>query len=238
MEASRQMDDQILITGAARGLGLAMTRDLLGRGCRVSVLVRKNSDGLQDLRSRFGEQLGVYIADVTDEESLRSAFSDVAQRLGSLDVLINNAVTYLDGSRPTIEEADLSICARTFEVNAVAPLRVVQHGLPLIRKGRRKLIVNVSSEAGSIGDCRRTAEYAYCMSKSALNMGSKLLQNHVQAEGIKVLVLHPGWFNSSGEGPAPISADEASVKVLQTILKPQSVSEPMYVNPDGNPLPW
>jgi NAD(P)-dependent dehydrogenase (short-subunit alcohol dehydrogenase family) len=238
MEASRQMDDQILITGAARGLGLAMTRDLLGRGCRVSVLVRTEGDGLKDLRSRFGEKLGVYIADVTDEESLRRAFTDVAQRLGSLDVLINNAVTYLDGSRPTIEEADLSICARTFEVNAVAPLRVVQHGLPLIRKGRRKLIVNVSSEAGSIGDCRRTAEYAYCMSKSALNMGSKLLQNHVQAEGIKVLVLHPGWFNSSGEGPAPISADEASVKVLQTILKPQSVSEPMYVNPDGNPLPW
>jgi NAD(P)-dependent dehydrogenase (short-subunit alcohol dehydrogenase family) len=218
---SRFMDDQILITGAARGLGLAMTRDLLG-----------------ELRSRFGEQLGVHVGDVTDEESLQRTFADVGQRLGKLDIIINNAVTYLDGSRPTIEEADLSICARTFEVNAVAPLRVVQHGLPLIRKGRRKLIVNISSEAGSIGDCRRTAEYAYCMSKSALNMGSKLLQNHLQPEGIKVLALHPGWFNSSGAGPAPISAEEAAVKVLQTILKPHGVNEPMYLNPDGNPLPW
>jgi len=232
------MNEQFLITGAARGLGLAMTRDLLGRGCKVSVLVRSESDGLRGLRSRFGERLGVHLGDVTDEASVREAFAAVAQRLGHLDVLINNAVTYLDGSRPSIEAADLSICARTFEVNAVAPLRVVQHGLSLIRKGRRKLIVNISSEAGSIGDCRRTAEYAYCMSKSALNMGSKLLQNHLQPEGIKVLALHPGWFNSSGEGPAPISADEASVKVLQTILKPHSVSEPMYVNPDGNELPW
>jgi NAD(P)-dependent dehydrogenase (short-subunit alcohol dehydrogenase family) len=232
------MDEQFLITGAARGLGLAMTRDLLGRGCRVSVLVRTESDGLRDLRSSFGERLGVHLGDVTDEESVRHIFAEVAQRLGHLDVLINNAVTYLDGSRPTIEEADLSICARTFEVNAVAPLRVVQHGLSLLRKGKRKLIVNVSSEAGSIGDCRRTAEFAYCMSKSALNMGSKLLQNHLQPEGIKVLALHPGWFNSSGEGPAPISADEASVKVLQTILKPHRVDEPMYVDPDGKALPW
>jgi NAD(P)-dependent dehydrogenase (short-subunit alcohol dehydrogenase family) len=232
------MDEQFLITGAARGLGLAMTRDLLGRGCRVSVLVRTESDGLRDLRSRFGERLGVHLGDVTDEESVRHTFADVAQRLGHLDVLINNAVTYLDGSRPTIEGADLSICARTFEVNAVAPLRVVQHGLSLLRKGKRKLIVNVSSEAGSIGDCRRTAEFAYCMSKSALNMGSKLLQNHLQSEGIKVLALHPGWFNSSGKGPAPISAEEASVKVLQTILKPHRIDEPMYVNPDGKALPW
>ena len=232
------MDDHILITGAARGLGLAMTRDLLGRGCRVSVLVRSESDGLGELRARFGEQIGVHLGDVTDEGSVRETFTEVAQRLGHLDILVNNAVTYLDGSRPTIEAADLSICARTFEVNAVAPLRVVQQGLPLLRKGRRKLIVNVSSEAGSIGDCRRTAEYAYCMSKSALNMGSKLLQNHLQPEGIKVLALHPGWFNSSGAGPAPISADEASVRVLQTILKPQRLDEPMYVGPDGAALPW
>ncbi len=232
------MDDRVFITGAARGLGLAMTRDLLGRGCRVSVLVRSESDGLRELRSRFGEHLGVHLGDVTDEASVRQIFAEVAQRLGHLDVLINNAVTYLDGSRPTIEAVDLSICARTFEVNAVAPLRVVQHGLPLLRKGTRKLIVNVSSEAGSIGDCRRTAEYAYCMSKSALNMGSKLLQNHLQPEGIKVLVLHPGWFNSSGAGPAPISADEASVKVLETILKRHGLDDPMYVGPDGGALPW
>jgi NAD(P)-dependent dehydrogenase (short-subunit alcohol dehydrogenase family) len=215
-----------------------MTRQLLERDCRVSVLVRGASDGLDDLRSRHGERLSIHLGDVTDDASIRKAFADVAQRLGYLDVIINNAVTYLDGSRPPIEDADLSICARTFEVNAVGPLRVVQHGLALLRKGRRKLIVNVSSEAGSIGDCRRKTEYAYCMSKSALNMASKLLQNHLQPEGIKILALHPGWFNSSGKGPAPISAEQASVQVLETILKRHSVEEPLYVDPSGNALPW
>jgi len=232
------MAEQFFITGAARGLGLAMTRQLLERGDRVSVLVRKESDGLRDLQASAGGRLGVHLGDVTDEASIQQAFAAVAERLGHLDVIINNAVIYLDGSQPTIEHADLSICARTFEVNSVGPLRVAKHGLPLLRKGSRKLLVNVSSEAGSIGDCRRKTEYAYCMSKSALNMGSRLLQNHLEPEGIKVLALHPGWFNSSGKGRAPISAEEASVKVLATILKPHPLDAPMYVNPDGNALPW
>lgn len=232
------MTDKFFITGAARGLGLAMTRQLLARGYQVSVLVRAENAGLRSLQSAAGESLSIHLGDVTDEASIQKAFADVAERLGHLDVIINNAVIYLDGSRPTIEDADLSICARTFEVNAVGPLRVAKHGLPLLRKGSRKLLVNVSSEAGSIGDCRRTTEYAYCMSKSALNMGSKLLQNHLEPEGIKVLALHPGWFNSSGQGPAPISAEEAAVKVLGTILKPHPMGAPLYVGPEGEPLPW
>lgn len=232
------MAEQFFITGAARGLGLAMTRQLLDRGHLVSVLVRQASGGLEDLQARSGERLSIHVGDVTDEASIQKAFAEVAARLGHLDIIINDAVIYLDGSRPTIEDADLDICARTFEVNAVGPLRVVKHGLPLLRKGSRKLIVNVSSEAGSIGDCRRKTEYAYCMSKSALNMGTKLLQNHLAPEGIKVLALHPGWFNSSGKGPAPISAEEASVQVLATILAPHTLDGPSYVGPDGGPLPW
>jgi NAD(P)-dependent dehydrogenase (short-subunit alcohol dehydrogenase family) len=232
------MTDQFFITGAARGLGLAMTKQLLDRGCRIGVFVRKESDGLRDLESSSGGRLSIHLGDVTDEASIQKAFAEVAERLGYLDVIINNAVIYLDGSRPSIEDADLSICARTFEVNSVGPLRVVKHGLPLLRKGRRKLVVNVSSEAGSIGDCRRKTEYAYCMSKSALNMGSKLLQNHLAPEGIKVLALHPGWFNSSGKGPAPISAEQAAVNVLATILKPHTLDAPLYVDPHGKALPW
>lgn len=231
------MDDQILITGAARGLGLAMTRQLLERGCRISALVRSASEGLEQLRARHGEQLAIYVGDVSDEASTRKVFAELGQRVDALDAIINNAVIYLD-SRPTLEEMDLSIFARTFEVNSVGPLRVAQHSLPLLRKGRRKLIVNVSSEAGSIGDCRRKSEYAYCMSKSALNMGSKLLSNYLQPEGIRVLVLHPGWFNSSGKGPAPISAEQASAQVLETILKPRAAGDPIYVGPDGAALPW
>lgn len=232
------MNDTILITGAARGLGLAMTAQLLERGCRICAVARAPSDRLEQLRARYPERLSLHVADVSDEASVQRVFAELAQQLDGLDAIINNAVIYLDGSRPTIEEADLSICARTFEVNSVGPLRVAKHGLGLLRKGKRKLLVNVSSEAGSIGDCQRKTEFAYCMSKSALNMGSKLLSNYLQPEGIDVLVLHPGWFNSSGQGPAPISAEQAAVKVLETILKARRGGDPIYVGPDGAPLPW
>ncbi len=231
------MSEQFLITGARRGLGLAMTGQLLERGCQLNVLVRSESEGLLALKERYGDRLAIFIGDVTDDDSVEKAMSQLAEQRGHLDVLINNAVTYLDGKGP-LEEVDLSIFGRTFEVNSVGPLRVAKYGLPLIRKGSRKLIVQISSEAGSIGDSWRKAEYAYCMSKSALNMGSSILQNYVAPEGIKVLVMHPGWFNSSGEGPAPISAEQASVRVLETMLKPHAVDGPQYVDLDGKNLPW
>lgn len=232
------MNENFLITGARRGLGLALTQQLLDRECRVSVLVRNSSEGLDALQERYGERIGLHLGDVTDEDSVRHVFAQVTEKLGHLDAVINNAVIYLDTPAPVLDELDLSICAQTFEVNTAGPLRVSKYALPLVRKGKRKLIVNISSEAGSVGDCGRTTEYAYCMSKSALNMGTKLMQNYLKPEGIKVLAMHPGWFNSSGEGPAPITAAEAAVKVLSTILKPFTVEDPIYLDSDGKPLPW
>src|SRR6185436_11029744 len=77
MQEPRQtsMAEQFFITGAARGLGLAMTRQLLERGDRVSVLVRKESDGLRDLQASAGGRLGVHLGDVTDEASIQQAFA-------------------------------------------------------------------------------------------------------------------------------------------------------------------
>ncbi|MET0410144.1 MAG: SDR family NAD(P)-dependent oxidoreductase [Polyangiaceae bacterium] len=232
------MDERFLITGAARGLGLAMTRQLLDKGAHISALVRAPNEALRELEARYGGRLDTYSGDVTDDDSIKKLFGAIADKHGALDTIINNAVTYLDHGQPKLEEIDLSIFARTFEVNSVGPLRVLKHGLSLLRKGQRKLIVNVSSEAGSIGQSWRKAEYAYCMSKSALNMGSSIVQNYVAPEGIKVLVLHPGWFNSSGTGRAPISAEQASVRVLETILKPHTLEGPTYLDLDGKPLPW
>ena len=121
------MNEHFLITGAARGLGLAMTRDLLGRGCQVSALVRKQSEARAELRGRFGERLQVHVGDVTDAASVRDSFAEIARRHASLDAIINNAVTYLDHGRPSIETIDLAICERTFEVKAVGPRVMVAY---------------------------------------------------------------------------------------------------------------
>ena len=91
-----------------------------------------------------------------------------------------------------------------------------QQFLPLLEKSGLKLIINILSEAGSVADCRRENQFAYCMSKAALNMQSKILQNYLKPRGFKILAIHPGWIRTNMGGPqAPLPAEGAAeVEVL------------------------
>jgi NAD(P)-dependent dehydrogenase (short-subunit alcohol dehydrogenase family) len=230
----------ILITGTNRGLGLAMTERLLEIGHHIIAVVRRTSDKLQSLQDQYADALNWYTADVTDEPSVQEAMARITRDLGHIDILVNNSAVHLDPERLPLEQVeDFSVYARTYQVNAVGPLIVTKHALPLVRKGRAKLIVNVSSEAGSIGNAWRKGEYAYCMSKAALNMASQILQNDVREQGIKVLALHPGWFSSDmGGKEAPITPTDAAVDVVDMILKPYDLDGPVYYGPDGKVMPW
>ena len=138
-----------------------------------------------------------------------------------------------------LEQVDFSVYLPAYQVNAVGPLMVVKYALPLLRKGQKKLIVNVSSEAGSIGACWRKSEYSYCMSKAALNMASRILQNALKEEGIKVLALHPGWFSSDmGGAAAPITPSDAAEEIVKLVLNPPGLDGPIYVASNGEALEW
>ena len=233
------MANNILITGANRGLGLAMTEQLLQGGHQVFVLRRHESSRLAELQVEFRDSLHQYACDVTDEACIRKAFEVLSSQTDALDILINNAAVHLDQARLPLEQVDFSVYLPAFQSNSVAPLIVTKYALPLLRKGQGKLIVNVSSEAGSIGECWRKSEYSYCMTKSALNMGSRILQNYLQEEGIKVLAIHPGWFTSDMGGPeAPISPAEAAAPIVQLILDPPKLDEPMFVDSSRKVWEW
>ena len=233
------MTYNILITGANRGLGLALTESLLESGHCVHAVNRRDSHELLRLQEKYPHNLRRYSGDVTDEISIRDALEKVASQVESLDILLNNAAVHLDQARLPLEQVDFSVYLPAFQANAVAPLMVVKHALPLLRKGQGKLIVNVSSEAGSIGSCWRKSEYSYCMSKAALNMASRILQNALKAEGLKVLALHPGWFSSDMGGlDAPITPAEAAAQIVKLILDPPSLDGPIYVYSNGASLEW
>ncbi len=202
--------------------------------------MRRTSDGLEALQKKYTRALNLYNADVTDEQSVRQAMAQIIHDVGHIDILVNNSAVHMDPQRLTIEQVeDFSVYARTYQVNAVGPLIVVKHALPLVRKGRTRLIVNISSEAGSIGNAWRKGEYAYCMSKAALNMASRILQNDVREQGIKVLAIHPGWFSSDmGGKDAPITPAQAAVHVVDLILKPYDPAGPVYYGPDGEVMAW
>lgn len=234
------MSLKILVTGANRGLGLSMTQCFLQAGHAVLATFRKDRGKLPDLATLYDEKLHLYTCEVTDESSVQSLFSDISTEFGEIDILLNNAAVYLEpAAPPLIGQVDFSIYQATFQANAIAPLLVIKHGLALVRKGNRKLIVNISSEAGAISTAWRKSEFAYCMSKAALNKASKLLQNALAEDGIKVLALHPGWFRSDMGGPeAPMSPEEAAERVVNIILKPHKINGPIYVDLDGKELAW
>jgi NAD(P)-dependent dehydrogenase (short-subunit alcohol dehydrogenase family) len=239
IEESFLMSANILITGANRGLGLAIAQQFLARRDQVFALVRHHGGALNELQQRYPDRLHAFPADVTDETSVSEAVASISERVDHLDIIVNNAAVHLEQSAPLIEQVDFSGYLYTFQVNAIGPLKVVKHALPLLRRGERNLIANISSEAGSISASQRRSEYSYCMSKAALNMASKLLQNSLKDEGIKVLAIHPGWFSSDMGGPAaPITPADAAEVLVNTLLQPHELSGPVYVASDGRPMSW
>ena len=233
------MTYKILITGANRGLGLVLTEKLLADGHYIYAINRRDSHELLQLQEEYPESLHRYSGDVTDEASIRQALEAIASQVGSLDIVLNNAAVHLDPSRLLLEKVDFSVYLPAYQVNAVGPLVVVKYALLLLRKGQKKLIVNVSSEAGSIGACWRKSEYSYCMSKAALNMASRILHNALKEEGIKVLALHPGWFSSDmGGADAPITPSDAAEEILKLVLNPPGLDGPIYVASNGEALEW
>jgi NAD(P)-dependent dehydrogenase (short-subunit alcohol dehydrogenase family) len=235
------MAESVFITGADKGLGFSLTQAFMRAGWRVFVGQYDTGTNLETLGDQSPSMLTVVPLDVTDIASVRAAAEAVTAHASSLDVLINNAGIFLSGTDAPLEDLNFENghFERTMDVNAFGPLRVTQSFLPLLSRGDRKRIINISSEAGSIADCRRRSRFAYCMSKTALNMQCRILQNHLGPQGFTVLAVHPGWMRTDMGGPsADIHPDEAAAGIFRLATGEQAPDDPMYVDYQGNPLPW
>lgn len=236
------MTQTVLITGANRGLGLSLAAKFLREGFLVFATTRTPQASLHLLTDQFAKTLSVVAMDVADTDSVRKAAETVAAQTPTLDILINNAAIYPEGAKASLDELDLSSAPITLvvmDVNVFGPLRVTQQFLPLLEKGQRKLLINVSSEAGSLSDCWRDKEFPYCMSKAALNLQSKILQNYLWPKKIKVLAVHPGWMRTDmGGADADIHPDEAADGIFELTTRVWESDEPIYVNYDGSLMEW
>ncbi len=229
----------VFITGADKGLGFSLAEKFLSEGFRVFAGQYGTGDRLQALAARSPQMLTTVPLDVTDTESVRQAARTVARLTDALDILINNAAVYLEGDRPALEDDPESHWLQTLNVNTLGPLRVTKQFLPLLAKGRRKMLINISSEAGSIADCWRDREYAYCMSKAALNMQSRILHNYLSPRGFRVLAVHPGWMRTDMGGPnADLDPDESAAGIFQLATRDWSPDDPIYVDYQGRPMRW
>ena len=234
------MSLRVLVTGASRGIGLEYARQWLDSGARVFGLARdpEASAGLMALTSDHPDRLVPVHCDVADDDSVAAARRRVGEETDGLEVLINNAG--IGGAHQGLESLDMDRVRRTFEVNAMGPLRVARAFLDLLRAGERpRRIVNMTSLMGSIDDNRSGDAYAYRLSKAALNMATRSMAVDLAGDGIVAVALHPGWVQTDmGGASARTPVDEAVRSLVRTIEALDMDRSGGFYDSEGKPLPW
>ncbi len=232
-----------LITGCDHGLGLALAEKLVLRGYAVAACrVNEKEKRIDTLAGRWPDRMGVYPLDISSDQSVRGLVRSLP--FDSLDLLINNAGILGHMESGPGDNLDFDLMQQVMNVNALGTLRVTTALLPLLRKGEDKLIVNISSEAGSISDCERTGWFGYCMSKAANNMQGTLIHNTIRTEGGAVIQIHPGHVATYMRGHLDITAritpEESAEGILRTVLdEPHAVGKrPLFLDYQGKELPW
>lgn len=219
-----------LITGANRGIGLALAQHLVARGDRVIGACRHASDALARTGARIESEV-----DVTDDAALAA----LAGRLGDtrIDQLWLNAGILSRESLGAIATTGFDSLRRQFEVNALGPLRVAQALLERLGAGSK--IGIITSRMGSIADNDSGGYYGYRASKAAVNAIGKSLAIDLKPRGIAVFLLHPGYVATDMvDGTGDISPAVAAERLVGVLDRLDIGQTGTFWHSNGSPLPW
>jgi len=236
----------ILITGASRGIGLEFTRQYLNQGNRVFAASRlpDKSDELRSLKNKFDHQLSITTLEVSANDSRHRLYQLLSKEIQKLDILINNAgiASGNEKYRLGFGELDQDDLCRCLLVNSVAPLMMTQEFAPLLKNGVNPVVLNISSNSGSIAQKRAGGDtgYGYSASKAALNMITKMLSHELKDSGIIVIAMHPGWVRTTMLycENAPLDPKDSVGGILQVIETLGMEDTGRFLDWQGNELPW
>ena len=205
-----------LVTGANRGLGLETSRQLLSKGLTV-VLAGRDDAALERAHrtlTKDEQRRAITVRmDVTDIESVNTAHRKLTERVGSVDVLVNNAAV-LVGENDDVLSIPLDAYRDSFETNVFGVIEVCRVFAPDMSRAQYGRIVNVSSGAGQLATMSAYAP-AYSMSKAALNAFTRILAHTYRASGVLVNAVDPGWVRTDMGGPsAPRSPREGADTIV------------------------
>ena len=211
----------VLVTGANRGLGLALTRAYLDRGERVAATCRHLGKAveLQRLKETYRDDLILLRADVSLGRSVAAAAEDAALHLPRLDVLINNAGVAPGKPDQPLEGLELAQVRDAMDTNALGALRTTRSFLPLLLKSRQPRVINVSSGAASLSNNPiEQPNYAYCGSKAALNMFTRIMAREFRPQELCIVAMTPGWVRTDmGGEAAELDAGSVAGEMLESI---------------------
>lgn len=239
------MNQYALVTGADHGVGFSLVSNLLKRGYFVFAgRINPEEKLLDQLKEKFPDRLEIILMDISSDDNVAQMKRTVSEKTSYINLLINNAGILGDISKNIYDELDFEEMKQVFNVNALGTLRVTNALADFIMKSNQKTIVNISSEAGSIGQCEREGWFAYCMSKAANNMQSALVHNKIRKEGGKVIVIHPGHVATYMRGhldqDAKITPEESASAILRLVLDQELpvTEKPLYLDYQGEHLIW
>ena len=209
--------DTVVITGANRGIGLALTARFVTAGHHVIAACRNPAHATALQKLQAGGKVEVLALDVADAQSVETFVNTLGKR--TVDVLINNA-GIMGGDKQGISNMDYAAWLRTFEINTLAPFRITTALLPNLKQSARARVITVSSQMGAFGLEMGTDRYIYRSSKSAVSKVMQVLAAELKPDNIIVCPVHPGWVQTDMGGPnAQISADESANGLFNLIDK-------------------
>ena len=221
----------VLVTGATRGIGLELVKQLIARGDRVIGTARSEAKAgaLRDLRARVVEL----------DAASATSIAGLGERLGgeAIDVLINNAG--VSSSSKTLSVLDAAELQGVMFVNAIAPMLVTKAVIANLRSGKGKLVCQITSQLGSIANNTGGSSYGYRASKAALNQMNRSLAAELGGEGFVCVAVHPGWVRTDMGGPnATLSVEDSARQILGTLDRATPTDNGGFFNYDGAVLPW
>ncbi len=191
-----------IVTGANRGIGFEICRQLAQKGVHVILTSRDEAQGraARDKLAASGLAVACHQLDVTDAASIQRLAEWVTAKYGRLHILVNNAGIYID-DRHSLLTVDMDVMRRTIETNTYGPLIVCQTLVPLIKQEGLGRIVNVSSGIGELGSLGPSYP-AYRTSKIILNIHTRILAGELRDTGILANAMCPGWVRTDMGGQA------------------------------------
>jgi NAD(P)-dependent dehydrogenase (short-subunit alcohol dehydrogenase family) len=229
---------KMLLIGASRGIGLAMTSELLSRGWEVTATVRNSHpEAMQDLSARYPHALTIEQLDINDADQIAQLKSRLQHRC--YDALFVNAGTTNPNPSETIGEVSTEDFIHVMVTNALSPMRVVETCQDRVRANG--LIGVMSSGQGSVGDNVKGGREVYRGSKAALNqyMRCYAARQALSHPDRALLLLAPGWIRTAlGGEEAPYTVEDSAPLLADLILAQSGKPGLRYLDRDGNTVPW
>lgn len=227
--------ETVLITGANRGIGLALSRRFVDGGYRVVACCRNpmTAEALNALSGRG--PISVNQLDVADDKSVSDLCSSLGRQV--IDVLINNAGV-MGGDRQGVTDMDYAAWRDAMEVNTFAPFRMTAALRDNLARAARPRVITISSQMGALSR-KSKGSFAYRSSKAAVNKVMQVLALELQGEGVIACPVHPGWVRTDmGGGDADISVDESAAGIFNLVQKLTMNHSGRFWTWKGEEHPW